>query len=50
MTDSIVRAIDPEPVRPAWLLEQAFDNLSLGLIICDEKFEVVFCNKRYMEI
>ena len=50
MTDSIERAIDPEPVRPAWLLEQAFNNLSLGLIICDEKFEVVFCNKRYMEI
>src|SRR5712672_4635243 len=50
MTDSIERAIDPEPVRPAWLLEQAFNNLSLGLIICDEKYEVVFCNKRYMEI
>src|SRR6476620_9710186 len=50
MTDSIARAIDPEPAQPAWLLEQAFNNLSLGLIICDSKFEVVFCNKRYMEI
>src|SRR6266851_3940116 len=50
MADSIERAIDPEPVRPAWLLEQAFNNLSLGLIICEKKFEVVFCNKRYMKI
>jgi diguanylate cyclase (GGDEF)-like protein len=50
MTDSIERAIAPEPVHRAWLLEQAFNNLSLGLIICDNKYEVVFCNKRYMEI
>ena len=50
MTDSIERAIASEPVHRAWLLEQAFNNLSLGLIICDNKYEVVFCNKRYMEI
>jgi diguanylate cyclase (GGDEF)-like protein len=50
MTDSIERAIAPEPVHRAWLLEQAFNNLSLGLIICDNKYEVVLCNKRYMEI
>jgi diguanylate cyclase (GGDEF)-like protein len=50
MTDSIKRAIDPVPVHPAWLLEQAINNLSLGLIIFDSKREVVFCNKRYMEI
>ncbi len=50
MTDSIERAIAPEPVHKTWLLEQAFNNLSLGLIICDNKYEVVFCNKRYMEI
>ena len=30
--------------------EQAVDNLSLGLIVFDGKREVVFCNKRYMEI
>src|SRR6202140_2671390 len=50
MTDSIERAIDPAPVHPAWLLGEAFNNLSLGLIICDKKYEVVFCNKRYIEI
>jgi diguanylate cyclase (GGDEF)-like protein len=50
MTDSIERAIDPEPVHPAWLLEEAINNLSLGLVIFDRKYEVVFCNKRYMEI
>ena len=50
MTESIERAIAPERVHRTWLLEQAFNNLSLGLIICDNKYEVVFCNKRYMEI
>ena len=50
MTDSIERAIAPETVHRTWLLEQAFNNLSLGLIICDNKYEVVSCNKRYMEI
>ena len=50
MTESIERAIAPQQVHPTSLLEQAFDNLSLGLIICDNKYEVVFCNKRYMEI
>ena len=50
MTDSIERASDPEPVQRTRLLEQAFNNLSLGLIICDNKYEVVVCNKRYMEI
>jgi hypothetical protein len=38
MTDSIERAIAPESVHRAWLLEQAFNNLSLGLIICDKKY------------
>jgi diguanylate cyclase (GGDEF)-like protein len=50
MTESIGRAIAPQQVHRTWLLEQAFNNLSLGLIICDNKYEVVFCNKRYMEI
>jgi diguanylate cyclase (GGDEF)-like protein len=50
MTDSIESAIHPEPAEPARLLEQAVNNLSLGLIIFDGKREVVFCNKRYMEI
>ncbi len=37
-------------IREARLLEQAVDNLSLGLIVFDGNREVVFCNKRYMEI
>ncbi|MFI5013732.1 MAG: PAS-domain containing protein [Hyphomicrobiales bacterium] len=32
------------------LFEEAFNNLSKGLILFDAKREVVFCNKRYMEI
>ena len=31
-------------------LEEAFNNLSLGIIIFDRKREVVFCNRRYAEI
>jgi diguanylate cyclase (GGDEF)-like protein len=50
MTDSIDPAINPEPTQPAWLLAQALGNLKLGIIIFDKKYEVVFCNKRYMEI
>jgi diguanylate cyclase (GGDEF)-like protein len=50
MTDSVEGAINPEPDYPGRLLEQAVDNLSLGLVIFDGKYEVVFCNKRYMEI
>jgi diguanylate cyclase (GGDEF)-like protein len=50
MMDSIERAIDPEPAYPVRLLAEAINNLSLGLIIFDEKRELVFCNARYMEI
>jgi diguanylate cyclase (GGDEF)-like protein len=50
MMDSIERAIDPEPAYPARLLAEAINNLSLGLIIFDEKRELLFCNARYMEI
>ena len=31
-------------------LEEAINHLSLGIVIFDEKREVVFCNKRYMEM
>ena len=47
MTDSRERAIHREPVH---LLEAAVNNLALGLMIFDGNDEVVFCNKRYMEI
>jgi diguanylate cyclase (GGDEF)-like protein len=50
MANSIERAIDPEPTLASSLLEQAINNLALGLIIFDNKREVVFCNKRYLEI
>ena len=50
MTDAADRTIDPEPAHPSWLLEQAINNLSLGIVIFDSKREVVFCNRRYMDI
>ena len=50
MTDSIEGAIDPEPAHPTSLLEEAVNNLSLGLIVFNKKREVVFCNKLYLEI
>ena len=50
MTDSVEGAINPEPDHPGRLLEQAVDNLSLGLVVFDGEGEVVFCNQRYMEI
>ena len=50
MVDPVERAIAPEPVHVTGLLEQAVHNLSLGLIIFDSKRDVVFCNRRYMEI
>src|SRR4051812_28845887 len=50
MADAVENATDPETAHPAGLLAQAVDNLSLGLIICDSKHQVVFCNRRYTEI
>jgi diguanylate cyclase (GGDEF)-like protein len=50
MVNAVERAVDPEPARASWLLEQAITNLPHGLIIFDRKREVVFCNKRYLEI
>jgi PAS domain-containing protein len=31
-------------------LEEAINHLSLGIVIFDEKREVVFCNERYREM
>ncbi|THD57281.1 MAG: EAL domain-containing protein [Bradyrhizobium sp.] len=50
MMDSMERATDPEPAHPSGLLEAAVNNLALGLMIYDGNDELVFCNKRYMEI
>jgi diguanylate cyclase (GGDEF)-like protein len=46
--ESTGNAIDPgSPIR---IFEEAIDRLSLGVVIFDAKRDVVFCNKRYMEI
>ncbi len=50
MSDSHHATVGSNPALPGWLLEQAINNLSLGFIIFNAKREVVFCNKRYMEI
>jgi diguanylate cyclase (GGDEF)-like protein len=50
MAELAERAANPEPEHPTSLFEEALNNLSLGFIIFDSKREVVFCNKRYMEI
>ena len=42
MTDSVERDINPAPDYPARLLQQAVDNLSLGLIIFDAKRELAY--------
>ena len=50
MVKSSKHGIDPAPVHSAAHLEEAINNLSLGLIVFDSNCEVVFCNRRYMEI
>ena len=50
MQDLIAHAIEANPDFPGGLLVEALNRLSLGLIIFDKKREIVFCNRRYMEI
>src|SRR5260370_17203251 len=50
MNNSHHAGSSPRPAGRSLLLEEAIDNLSLGILIFDAKREVVFCNKRYMEI
>jgi diguanylate cyclase (GGDEF)-like protein len=50
MTESTGTAIDPEPIDPTRILKEAVNRLSLGVVIFDGKRDVVFCNKRYMDI
>jgi diguanylate cyclase (GGDEF)-like protein len=50
MTDCESSPITPGPNDPHALLETALHELSLGIIIFDDKREVVFCNRRYMEM
>jgi diguanylate cyclase (GGDEF)-like protein len=48
MTDRDQLTVDPEPTSLSARLEEAINSLSLGIVIFDNKREVVFCNKRYM--
>jgi len=50
MTDTSQVATTSAPADPVRLLEEAFNNLSLGIVVFDHRREVVFCNKRYLEI
>ncbi len=50
MMDSIEPTADPEPAHRGRLLAQAIDNMSLGLVVFDGRYELVFCNARYIEI
>jgi PAS domain S-box-containing protein len=50
MTDRDRSAIDPEPADLSAQLERAINHLSLGIVIFDSKREVVYCNRRYMEM
>src|SRR6201988_862814 len=50
MTDRDQSAVEPESPGLYALLEQAIHNLSLGIVIFDNKRRVVFCNRRYIEM
>jgi diguanylate cyclase (GGDEF)-like protein len=48
MGAEVERTANPQPLHP--LLEEAVNNLSLGIVIFDRGRDVVFCNTRYREI
>jgi diguanylate cyclase (GGDEF)-like protein/PAS domain S-box-containing protein len=50
MTNSGNAATDSKPPHVSRLIDEAIDNLTLGIIIFDRQREVVFCNNRYLEI
>jgi len=50
MIDLSEVAFGSAPADQGRLLEEAFNNLSLGIIVFDDRREVVFCNARYLEI
>jgi diguanylate cyclase (GGDEF)-like protein/PAS domain S-box-containing protein len=49
MTDHISTTA-PRSAHLSARLEEAIDHLSLGIVVFDEKREVVFCNRRYREM
>src|SRR6266702_6038130 len=50
MVDSVAGAVSPEPAQLGARLEDAINHLSLGIVVFNEKREVVFCNKRYAQM
>ncbi len=48
MTNRDQLPIDLGPADLNGRLEEAINNLSLGIVIFDQKREVVFCNERYI--
>src|SRR6266540_3453160 len=50
MVDSIAGATCPEPAHLSARLEEAINHLSLGIVVFNEKREVLFCNRRYSEM
>jgi diguanylate cyclase (GGDEF)-like protein len=50
MTEIGETTIESVPADPERLFEDAFNHLSLGVVIFNGKREVVFCNTRYREI
>ena len=50
MIDASEVAFGSAPADQGRLFEETFNNLSLGIIIFDDRREVVFCNARYLEI
>jgi len=50
MRDHGQLSIEARPAHLSVRLEEAIDHLSLGIVIFDENREVVFCNKRYVEM
>ena len=49
MIDASEVAFGSAPADQGRLFEETFNNLSLGIIIFDDRREVVFCNARYLE-
>jgi diguanylate cyclase (GGDEF)-like protein len=50
MTDTCGSASDPGTADLKRLIEEAFDNFTLGVVVFSSKRQVVFCNRRYLEI
>src|SRR5947208_16785703 len=50
MTDRNQLAINPAPADLSDRRDEAINNPSLGIVIFDDKREVVFCNRRYMQM